>query len=70
MYACCTRIAERLPICVTDSRAAPAGDVATLLFTPLILSRSPQHAVPKEPGILPAEQTAQQQSSAEAAGFL
>lgn len=32
MYACCECVC--LPICVTDSCAAPAGDIGTLPFTP------------------------------------
>lgn len=50
-----------LPICVTDSCAAPAGYSPPLSFTlPPILSRWPHCAIPKEPSTLSTQKTAKQ----------
>lgn len=46
MYARCTHISERLPICVTDSCAAPAGDVP---LSPSLLSFYQGHLTVQRP---------------------
>lgn len=55
-------------ICVSNSCAAPTTEDTLPLSSllPLLGSRSPHCAIPKEPGILPAEQTAQRQKQIQA----